>query len=141
VQATTVVYMPIFVSAFVGDRGRRLIVYPPMVARAGKGVMGSLKSSFGGAVLPLEPKTQQFEEIFRAGIEKALGEDASLAAYVASVGNANNLLHLGNLKSLLSRGLAEMKAQGWIKDKHERELLINLERHIDAAARTAPKAG
>lgn len=139
VKDTTLVHMPIFVGAFSGERGRRIIVYPPMVARTGKGVMGSLKSTFGGAVLPLEPKTQQFEQIFQAGIEKALAEDASLSALIASVGNANNLLHLGNLKTMLSRGLADLKSQGWIKDKHERELLLNLERHIEAAARTAPK--
>lgn len=139
VSDTTLIHMPIFVAAFGGERGRRMVVFPPMVARTGKGVMGSLKSTFGGAVLPLEPKTEQFEQIFRAGIEKALAEDASLSALIVSVGNANNLLHLGNLKSMLTRGLAEMKAQGWIKDKHERELLSNLERHIAAATRTAPK--
>ncbi len=141
ISEPTRVRMPILVASFTGDRGRRLVVYPPMVAKAGKGVLGGIRSTFGGAVLPLEPKTQQFEEIFRSGIEKALAEDASLAAYLASVGNANNLLHLGNLRSLLSRGLAAMKAQGWIKDKHERELLIALERHIATAARNAPRRG
>ena len=136
VSDTTLVHMPVFVGSFWSERGRRMIVYPPMVARTGKGVLGSLKSTFGGAVLPLEPKTHQFEQIFRDGIQKALAEDASLAALLASVGNANNLLHLANLRTLLSRGLADMKAQGWIKDKHERELLLSLERHIDAATRT-----
>src|SRR3989454_5849371 len=137
----TLVRMPIMVASLMGDRGRRMIVYPPMVARVGKGVLGGIRSTFGGAVLPLEPKTQQFEEIFRGGIEKALAEDASLAAYLASVGDQNNLLHLGNLKALLGRGLADMKAQGWIKDKHERELILALERHIETAARTAPRSG
>ena len=137
----TVVRMPIFVSSLVSDRGRRILVYPPMVARTGKGVLGGLKATFGGAVLPLEPKTQQFEEIFRGGIEKALTEDASLAAYVASVGNGNNVLHLGNLREMLARGLREMKTQGWIKDKHERELIVALERHIAHAAKTAPRGG
>jgi len=145
VQATltdvTTVRLPIMVASFVSDRGRRLVVYPPMVAKAGKGVLGGIKSTFGGAVLPLEPKTEQFEQIFRAGIEKALGEDASLSAYLTSVGNGNNLLHLANLRTMLSQGLARMKAQGWIKDKHERELLGALERHIASAARTAPKGG
>jgi len=136
VSDTTVVRMPIFVGSFTSERGRRMIFYPLIVALTGKGVLGSLRSTFGGAVLPLEPKTHQFEQIFREGIGKALVEDASLAALLASVGNANNLLHLANLPTLLSRGLAEMKAQGWIKDKHERELLQNLERHIAAAART-----
>lgn len=137
----TTVRMPILVAAFASDRGRRFVVYPPMVAKAGKGVLGGIRSTFGGAVLPLEPKTQQFEQIFRAGIEKALGEDASLAAYVASVGNGNNLLHMANLREMLARGLAQMKAQGWIKDRHERELLEALERHIATAARTAPRGG
>jgi len=134
------VWMPIIVASFVGDRGRRTVVYPPMVARAGKGVLGSLKSTFGGAVLPLEPKTTQFEQIFRSGIERAVTEDASLAAYLASVGNSNNLLHLANLRELLGRGLAGLRAQGWIKDKHERELVMALERHVAVAARTAPRA-
>jgi len=141
VRETTIVRMPIVVASFASERGRRIVVYPPMVAKAGKGVFGSLKSTFGGAVLPLEPKTQQFEEIFRGGIEKALVEDASLGAYVASLGNSNNLLHLGNLRDMLGRGLREMKAQGWIKDKHERDLIVALERHITGAARTAPRGG
>jgi len=139
VRGATVVRMPIIVASFVGDRGRRIVVYPPMVARAGKGVLGSLKSTFGGAVLPLEPKTTQFEQIFRSGIERAVAEDASLAAYLASVGNSNNLLHLANLREMLGRGLAGLRAQGWIKDKHERELVMALERHVAIAARTAPR--
>lgn len=141
VDDVTTVRMPIMVASFASDRGRRLLVYPPMVAKGGKGVIGGLKSTFGGAVLPLEPKTQQFEEIFRQGIEKALVDDASLAAYLASVGNGNNLLHLSNLRQMLAQGLARMKQQGWIKDKHERELLEALERHIATAQRTAPKGG
>ncbi len=141
VRGMTTVWMPIIVASLVGDRGRRTIVYPPMVARAGKGVLGSLKSTFGGAVLPLEPKTEQFEQIFRSGIERAVAEDPSLAAYLASVGNANNMLHLANLREMLGRGLAGLKAQGWIKDRHERELVMHLERHIAMAARTAPRTG
>jgi len=141
VSGATVVRMPILVGSLTSERGRRLIVYPPMVAKAGKGVLGGIKSTLGGAVLPLEPKTQQFEEIFRGGIEKALAEDASLAAYLGSAGNANNLLHLGNLREMLSKGLREMKAQGWIKDKHERELIKALEHHIQWATRSAPRSG
>ena len=141
VREMTTVRMPIFVASLVSEAGRRIIVYPPMVARMGKGVLGGLKSTFGGAVLPLEPKTQHFEEIFRAGIEKSVTDDPSLSAYLVSLGNANNLLHLGNLREMLGRGLAGLKAQGWIKDRHERELIISLERHIVAASRTAPRAG
>ncbi len=137
----TTVRLPIMVASFASERGRRLVIYPPMVAKAGKGVLGGVKSAFGGAVLPLEPKTKQFEDIFKGGIETALVEDASLAAYVASIGNGNNLLHLGNLREMLARGLREMKAQGWIKDKHERDLILALERHIATAQRTAPRPG
>jgi hypothetical protein len=141
VSEVTTLRMPILVASLVSDRGRRFIVYPPMVARAGKGVLGGIKSTFGGAVLPLEPKTEQFEQIFRAGIVKSVAEDPSLAAYLTSVGNGNNILHLANLREMLGRGLAGLKAQGWIRDKHERELLYSMERHIVAAAQTAPRHG
>jgi len=60
---------------------------------------------------------------------------------LGSAGNANNLLHLGNLREMLSKGLREMKAQGWIKDKHERELISALEHHIQWATRSAPRSG
>jgi len=141
IQEVTTIRMPIMVASLVSDRGRRLIVYPPMVAKGGKGVFGGLKSTFGGAVLPLEPKTEQFEAIFRQGIEKAVAEDASLAAYLSSMGNGNNVLHLQNLRQMLAMGLARMKAEGWIKDKHEREFIEALERHITTAHRTAPRGG
>jgi len=31
-----------------------------------------------------------------------------------------------------------MKNQGWIKDKHEKELLLSLQRHMTMASSTAP---
>lgn len=140
VTDVTLIRMPIVVASLVGDRGRRLVVYPPMVARAGKGVIGGIRSTFGGAVLPLEPKTEQFEREFRAGIERAIASDPSLAAYLTSVGNSNNMLHMANLREMLARGLAGLKSQGWIKDRHERDLILAVERHIQVAAQTAPRA-
>jgi len=65
-------------------------------------------------------------------------QDPSLAAYLASVGNGSNLLHLANLRELLRQGLAGLRAQGWIRDRHERDLIEALERHIALAAPSAP---
>jgi len=133
-----VIYMPLFVSSLVGDKGVRYAVYPPMIAKSGKGVIGGIQSMFGGLVLPLEPKTKQFDEVFRTGIEKALVEDRSLATYIGSVSMSANVLHRRDLPDMLVRGFAELKSHGWIKDKHEKELLRSLQRHITMASSTAP---
>jgi hypothetical protein len=44
-----------------------------------------------------------------------------------------------DLPEMLAKGLAEMKNQGWIKDKHEKELLASLQKHIALASSTAPR--
>ena len=133
-----VIYMPLMVCSLQGDKGVRYMVYPPMIAKSGKGVLGGIQSMFGGLVLPLEPKTKEFDETFRGGIEKALVEDRSLATYIGSVSMSSNILHMKELPDMLMRGLAEMKNQGWIKDKHEKELLASLQKHIAIASATAP---
>ena len=121
-----------------GDKGVRYMVYPPMIAKSGKGVLGGIQSMFGGLVLPLEPKTKEFDETFRAGIEKALIEDRSLATYIGSVSMSSNKHHMRDQPEMHAKGLAEMKNQGWIKDKHEKELLASLQKHIALASSTAP---
>ena len=136
--SSEIVYMPLMMCYLQGERGSRYLVYPPMIAKTGKGVIGGIQSMFGGLVLPLEPKTKEFDETFRAGIEKALMEDRSLATYVGSVSMSVNILHRRDLPEMLTRGFAEMKNQGWIKDKHEKELLLSLQRHMTMASSTAP---
>jgi len=137
--SSEIVYMPLMVCLLQGDKGVRYLVYPPMIAKSGKGVLGGIQSMFGGLVLPLEPKTKEFDETFRAGIEKALAEDRSLATYIGSVSMSSNILHMRDLPEMLAKGLAEMKNQGWIKDKHEKELLASLQKHIALASSTAPR--
>ena len=133
-----IVYMPLMICMLQGEKGIRYMVYPPMIAKSGKGVLGGIQSIFGGLVLPLEPKTKQFDEVFRTGIEKALVDDRSLATYINSVSMSSNILHRKDLPDMLARGLASMKDQGWIKDKHEKDLLQSLQKHIALAASTAP---
>lgn len=133
------VYIPVFVAGLVAPRGHRILVYPPMVARRGKGMVNGIKSAFGGIVLPLEPRTEKFDEIFRGGIEKAVGSDASLTAYLGSAGMRSNVLHQENLAQVLAQGLALLKHEGWIKDRHERDLLASYSRHVTAAQGTAPR--
>ncbi len=136
-----IVYMPLMICSLMGQKGMRYMVYPPMIAKTGKGVIGGIQSMFGGLVLPLEPKTKQFDETFRGGIERALIEDSSLATYIGSASMSANILHRNDLHFILAKGLAEMKSQGWIKDKHEKELLQSLQKHISTAASTAPPKG
>lgn len=133
-----IIYLPLMICMLQGEKGTRYMVYPPMIAKSGKGVLGGIQSIFGGLVLPLEPKTKQFDEVFRTGVEKALVDDRSLATYINSVSMSSNILHRKDLPDMLTRGLAAMKDQGWIKDKHEKDLLQSLQKHIALAASTAP---
>ncbi len=134
-----VMYLPVMVCSLYGRKKMRFIIYPPMIMKSGKGVLGGIQSMLGGIVLPLEPKTKQFDEVFRTGVEDALVEDTSLSSYINSKGMSANILHRKDLPGMLAKGLTEMKKQGWIKDKHEKELLQSLQKHISVAASTAPQ--
>jgi len=135
---TNMVNIPLMISLLHGEKRMRYIIYPPMIAKTGKGMIGGLQSMLGGLVLPLEPKTRHFDEVFKTGIENALSEDSSLATYIRSISMSANILHREDLPSMLVKGFADMKRQGWIKDKHEKELLQSLQKHITYAAASAP---
>jgi len=66
---------------------------------------------------------------------------ASLAAFIETARNANTLLHSGTCGRYLRGDCARSKRKGWIKDKHERELIKALEHHIQWATRSAPRPG
>ena len=112
------VYLPFYVALLDQNGKRRYLVFPPMVAKKSKGLVDSMKATFGGIVLPLEPKTKQFEQVFKTGIEEALRTDHLFVEEVNHAGGESNAFNRPDLLNVLFYGLEEMKRQGWINDKH-----------------------
>jgi len=116
------VYLPLYVGVLEAKDKRRILVSPPMVAKKGKGVIGGLRSAFGGLVLPLEPKTEQFEKTFKSGIEEALLKDGIFAEAITRASQEVNLLGRQDTYNIVCNGLETLLKEGWIKDKHYTQL-------------------
>ncbi|MFZ0829845.1 MAG: hypothetical protein WAN40_01765 [Thermoplasmata archaeon] len=112
-----VIWFPLWTATLRGPRGIRQIVYPPMQVRTGTGIVDTIKSLFGGVVLPLEPKTAQFDKVLRTTMEESLQKDPWLSVATQELSRAADVLVDPDLMSRFDEGLTELRTAGWISPK------------------------
>ncbi len=118
-----VVWFPLWMVTLRGSRGVRQIVFPPMQVRKELGIGGALKRLFGGIVLPLEPRTAQFDKLLRPTMEEALARDPWLASATQELTRAADVLVDPDVLERLQQGLSDLRREGWITKKQEEEYL------------------
>ncbi len=118
-----VVWLPVWLATLRGSRGIRQIVFPPMQVRQGVGLGGALKRLFGGVVLPLEPRTAQFEKVLRPTMEEALARDPWIANATQELTRAADALVEPEVLVRLQEGLEALRRERWITAKQAREFL------------------
>jgi len=118
-----VVWFPIWMATLRSSRGVRQIVFPPMQVRAAMGIGGTLKRLFGGIVLPLEPRTAQFDKVLRPTMEEALARDPWLSTVTQELTRAADVLVDPDVLQRLQVGLGELRRDGWISQKQETDFL------------------
>ena len=114
-----VVWFPLWLATLRGPRGVRQLVFPPMQVRAEKRLGQSLKQFLGGVVLPLEPRTAQFDKVLRATMEEALRKDPWLSTATQELTRAADVLVDPDVLHRVKLGLRELKQAGWITPKQE----------------------
>jgi hypothetical protein len=112
-----VIWFPLWTATLRGPRGIRQLVFPPMQVRTGTGLVDTLKSLFGGVVLPLEPKTAQFDKVLRGTMEESLQRDPWLSVATQELTRAADVLADPDILPRLEEGLTELRAAGWISPK------------------------
>jgi len=135
-----VVWFPLWVATLRGPKGIRQLVFPPMRVRSEKRLAQSLKQLFGGVVLPLEPRTEQFDKVLRSTMEDALKSDPWLSTATRELTRAADVLVDPDVLQRLGQGLRELRGGGWISAKQELGFLDSYkalaERRAAAAARS-----
>ncbi|MCI4337505.1 MAG: hypothetical protein L3K17_10055, partial [Thermoplasmata archaeon] len=115
-----VLWLPIWVAILSGRRGARALVFPPMRVRPGKGVSDSIKTLFGGMVLPLEPRTARFDSALRGTMQRALATDPWLFNVMRGLVGAADATASPEFLQRLSMGLQELRQAGWLTADQER---------------------
>jgi hypothetical protein len=118
-----VLWFPLWVATLKGSRGIRQLVFPPMQVRSEKRFAGALKQFFGGVVLPLEPRTAQFDKVLRTTMEDALRKDPWLSTVTAELTRAADVLVDPDILNRLDQGLRDLGRDGWVTDKQARNFL------------------
>lgn len=119
----SVVWLPLWMATLRGPRGIRQLVFPPMQVRATVGLGGALKRLFGGIVLPLEPRTAQFDKVLRPTMEEALARDPWLSTATQELTRAADVLVDPDVLVRLQEGLGQLRRQGWVTRKQEEDFL------------------
>jgi len=112
-----VIWFPLWTATLRGPRGVRQVVFPPMQVRTETGLVDTLKSLFGGVVLPLEPKTAQFDKVLRATMEESLQKDPWLSVATQELTRAADVLTDPDIIARFDEGLTELRTAGWINPK------------------------
>jgi hypothetical protein len=134
-EAVRVVWFPLWMATLRSSKGTRQIVFPPMQVRAGVGLGGALKRIFGGIVLPLEPRTAQFDKVLRPTMEEALARDPWLSAATLELTRAADVLVDPDVLQRLQEGLGDLRREGWISAKQQGDFLKT---YTELLSRRAP---
>jgi len=133
-SGTRVVWFPLWVATLRGPGSTRQIVFPPMRVLAEKSLGGTLRQLFGGVVLPVEPRTAQFDQVLRTTMEDALRKDPWLSAATRELTRAADVLVDPDVLERLQIGLATLQREGWITRRQEEGFL---EAYVERAKRKA----
>jgi hypothetical protein len=137
-SSVRVVWFPLWVATLRGPAGLRQLVFPPMRVRAEKPLAGALRQLFGGVVLPVEPRTAQFDTVLRTTMEDALRKDTWLSAATQELTRAADVLVDSDVLERLQIGLGALGREGWITPRQEESFLAA---YVQRSQRKAGEAG
>lgn len=123
-------WFPLWVAEMTTPKGSRFRVFPPMQLRTALKVGDSIRTLFGGLVLPLEPRTARFEQSFRTTVETALAQDPWLSTVMRQIVRAADATADADFLPRFALGLHELRQGGWITSDQERSLYASCAQHL-----------
>jgi len=126
---TTLIGVPFYIVCYESERRMRYDIYPPMKVESYEGVLKSIKraiSVFRHKIsFLLEPISKELTEYFTKHFLKVVSKDERLEEELYELGSSGNLLKDPNLEEALSKGLKELKDEGWISQDEFSKTMIN----------------
>lgn len=131
-------WFPLWVAELTGPKGSRFRVFPPMQLRTSVKVGESIRTLFGGVVLPVEPRTARFEQALRSTLETALARDPWLQTVMRQIVRTADATRDPEVLQRLAQGLQELRQAGWITPDQERAYFQSCSQHLGSRAPEAP---
>jgi len=121
----TLLCLPLYLACFQTENMARFHVFPPVKVMSPEGVFGAIRKKLGGfrpvykVKLFLQPRSQALSKMLDLAIKEKTKSDKAFSQNLVEAATSSNILLKDNLKETLTRGMAQLKAEGWVNQKEE----------------------
>jgi len=128
-EKITLINVPFYVFRYETETKSRYHVHPPAVVMGYEGIIRKIQKVIWSFSLEsrikllLHPRSKALEEMFTSKFAEKIREDKALVEVVYRVGSLNNLLNTQNFGEALTKGMKELKVEGWI-DQEEKDTIL-----------------
>jgi len=129
IEETTLLCLPFYLIRYENKEKTRYITFTPVVAMDFKGIVRKLQKAIhrfslqSRIKLLLRSRSTALEKMLRKALLEKIRSDNTLKEAVYELGVSNNILHSSSLKENLTRGLEELRNEGWISQEEKEALL------------------
>jgi len=98
-------------------------VYPPLRVMSSEGIVKKIEKTLlsfrlaSRIQLLLQPRSKMLNKMFNTVLEEKMRADRAFEGSLRELGVSNDLLTNADFKEALTRGVEELKAEGWIKQE------------------------
>jgi len=121
----TLLCLPFYLACYQTEETTQFHVFPPVKVRSLEGVLGAIRRKLGGirtvhkVKLFMQPRSKALSKMLDFAIKEKVKSDKAFSESLREAAVSNSILLKGNFKEILIRGMADLKAEGWIAQKEE----------------------
>jgi len=129
-EEVTLIHVPFYIIRYEAEAKSRYQVYPPVVAMGYEGILKKVQRTLRSFSLEsrikllLRPRSRVLKETLASVLIQKMKEDKAFEEIVYDMGCSNNLFNIPNFREMLSRGMEELKNEGWVNPE-EKDAILN----------------
>ena len=121
----TLLCLPLYLVCYQTEETTQFHIFPPVKVRSLEGVLGAIRRKLGGirtvhkVKLFMQPRSKALSKMLDYAIKEKVKSDKAFSESLREAAVSSTILLKDNFKEILTRGMAELKAEGWITQKEE----------------------
>ncbi|MFB0567317.1 MAG: hypothetical protein ACETVM_01865 [Candidatus Bathyarchaeia archaeon] len=129
IEETMLLCLPFYLVRYETKEKTRYLMFPPAVVMDFKGIVRKLQKAIhrfslqSRIKLLLRSKSTALDKMLRKVLLEKIRRVNTLEKAVYELGVSNNVLHSSGFKEILSKGIEELRKEGWISQEEKEALL------------------
>jgi len=131
----TLIHVPFYLIRYEAEAKSRYQVYPPVVAMGYEGILKKVQRTLRSFSLEsrikllLRPRARALKETLASVFIQKMKEDKAFEEIIYDMGCSNSLFNIPNFREMLSRGMEELKNEGWVSPEEKDAILSTYAPH------------